>query len=1414
MFVRHWLNCGGYKMATTRIYDRLPSDAGVTFEGFENIKLKSRESVKKKLEDFMNYCKNARKPSIRVILGEWGEGKTDAYRRYIVPKAKADDNYAFFVSASTLSNAYESPAVLKLLKTTSLSAVRFLVVLFSCIREELGETKIPDPQDYQDAFSYLSDTLARLIGEEKTRRIFIFIDEFEELLLTPSRLRDIISGIKETINGRYTAIDEGGEYEGCVHLVIAATPDAYYRLQVDEETSLIFGGLGRRAGVIDLPQIRKEEGITFLFELLKYAYRNNLPHPFPFNNLGIFNAIFRITQGNPGNMVSLFTRLMNSARINDKFINVIDGEHFLKFLEKEYVFVYGGSTACLETETFHRFLKIVEDQRIRDIGKKCSQLLKIIVGEFKPFSVEELEERIKHKNIKNLIAIINNDLKRREGIERAILKVSPLRQDKTFHDVEVAFKDFITTEKGDKYIKIDNYSERLDAFEDRISYFTYENNNIVKRIYLPSDRHSIMSFFEGITFDSATEIEHIINRRLCDDKDYYVASDELLSQIFPTPIPRELDFIRNREKRLKLWRDVTKKLAEEYERYMPTAFIYVLKKSKIFSITEIAKYAPKVSARFAELTVEEMKINTVFFSINGDVKGTDIEELWHLIRGRKPPIHCVLLIFTGELTPEAEDKIENKEMGKDGENLILKIRIHPTLAKRIICIYKASFMPEDVDEKMLSSVIDKLVMQDLDILGKIKRWLKEQEERGIVISELRIEATSNLREFADSLKFFINFIEYEGTIEEIFNKNQELLEYTRYAAKKVGLIPDMQLPKFNRIVEDLLNNGFLVRSKGKYRIQRHPVENRILKILEKETKISQSELEGFFILRRRRYLSDVFLPILEHKGLIKKEGNNYLLIDKNELFSEVENYYRKFKRLTEIKRYQDYGYIYMTKERGERFISLTKFESFVDRLYRQLQEMFGLNEEIELQKLSLLKRLLEHFIEELLPLFEIASRKATEILISARTLQDSIRSLVDEVREDCNKWLKIKFETENVEEYKNLQKILKEIEKCASLTGNNIKEIVKEFKKEEKKTFFFRNDEEAAFYFNPKLYIITTLFKKMEERREKIRDAIERLKERFRALNDRQKEIESAIKDKIIDDRCKISYSILNILSQLSKNLLPQTQPMILETVTLEDLFKFVQQNMQPIDSNLKFLAKCTTSFDDLYDIEKKFLDSLEKYKSLSLHALSVFDIEEYVTVAKNFEATLKDIESEYESYLQEIHLENPQSILMKIEDFRARVDKLKEKMESEKKLIDLKWNECVNITADFVSNIKYTLRLLQRLSCNVDGIMNQIDTIQNYVVSKRIDEVDLKLSQLEKMKCNVRDALYGALKDVLTKNEVKLIEFLVRQLRMEKRKWLPMEEIYQFAKTDLQIQPSKVTELLRKLVNKGIIKEGITLAF
>jgi hypothetical protein len=1405
-------------LPSTRIFDRLPSDSGVTFEGFENVKLRSREEVKKQLEDFMKYCKSSRKPAIRIIVGEWGEGKTDTFERYIKPKAMEENDYAFLISASTLINQYDVPDTKKLLDVTSLQAVRFLVVLFNAIKEQCKIEEIPSSTSYNNAENYLNDTLNNLIGNNKTRRIYIFIDEFEEVLLYPSRLKEVISGIKETINGMYNQIDEGGKYEGSLHLIIAATPDAFYKLQTDEKTSLIFGGLGRRAGVIELPQISKEEGIRFLLELLKYSYSGNLPTVLPISNLGIFNVLLRVAQNNPGVLVSLFTRLMTSAKVDEKTVKIIDYDHLLKFLEKEVVFVYGGSTACLDKESFSRMLRILEDQKQKEIGDKCSKLFKILVGELKPFSKEELEKRVSHRDdIRNLINIINNILSNREGIGRAILKVCRLSQEKDFHDL---VKEFIIEMPDGKYINIDKYFEKLSSFKDRISYYEYVEGKMVEEIFLPCDEQSILSFFEGISEDRAKELSNRIKRkRLCDqEREYYVASDELLSQIYPTPIPRELEFIKNREERLKLWRGVTKNLAKEFENNMPEAFIDLLSKSTDSSLSVIEKECNPVSTGMhicmAKLKRGELKINSLFYPVNGDVKADDIEEVWKLKKD-KPYIHCVLLIRTGELTSDAIDKIEDKELGKNGENLILDVQIHPTLAKKIICIYKAEKMPNKIDEKILNTIINRIVTQELSLPKKINEWLKEQEKKGVFV-RLNINSTSNLREFADTLRFYINFMEQEDTIENIYSKNQDLLRYTRFGTKKIGLIPDISMPKFKDVTMDLLENGFLTRTQeDKYKVSTHPVERRILNLLSKK-RMTLKDIEEYFIIENNRILQDVFLPILLYKGLITiEDGKYYKRVDKSVLLDAVNVDLNKFSN--NVQRYLNCSYVYMTKERGERFISLREFELLLCNLKREREKVSEINEELELQKLSLMKRLLEHFFDEIYPLVKQSCENIENEKSNIDLNLKEITNQLDRIKEECNKWFKLVFEKENIEEYKNIQVLVDKASKIYSYTENDIKEEIEKFDKETKKVFSFDKNEKDAYYFNPKLYLLSKCSKEISNIKEKIEKEIIKLSSHFDRLNKKQENVKSSLNSKKITEKYKVSYLISkSMLEQLSKDLIPDIKPIQIPRLKIDEIYGYIVPNINNIEERLDVLSKCIDTLDKLYEKEKEFLDFVEKNASLSSHLLSVFDLESFNAIAKEFDQAVRNVRSQYENLSPNVLNKTPIEIMNELEKLKELIKKLHERLELEKEKVNAIWNEYVEMTNNFVFNTRYIIRILQNIindDTKIKSIEKDLRELMELVDVQDLEKISKKISELEEKKRSVRSKLYDALKRVLTEEEFLLLELIVGKLKEKKKDWILIEEIYQFVENNLHIEPSKTSEMINKLVQLNILKQGVRLA-
>lgn len=1410
----------------TKIFKRLPKDAGVTFEGFEDTRIKGREIVREQLEDFLEYCKTARGTALRVILGEWGEGKTDTYRRYIRPKCEAEGNLAFFVSASALSNSFDLSDIQKLFETTSLPAVRFLVALFSSIKQEQKENLrqnlrlIPSPKGYDNAEAYLDKIFRNLIGRKTSRRIFVFIDEFEELLLYVGKLKQIISGIKETINGQYSNIDEGGKYEGGLHLVIAATPDAYYRLQVSEETALIFGGLGRRGAVIDLPQIRKGEGMGFLFALLNYSYRNDLPEPLPFKTSGIFNAIFRITQGNPGNIVSLFTRLMNSAKADRHYIKVIDYEHFLKFLEKQQVFVYGGTSPCLEQETFLRMLKTVEDQKTSYLGKACGKVLKILTGELRPFLTFGLSKRIdcSEKEVKRFIAIINGDLKAREKIDRAVLKLGPLKNNKSLADVKNAFNEYITMEREKKWIRIDNYSESLEDFEDRITYFDIIEGKIVAKIYLPPDNYSVSSFFEGISPDKAVELAHFIRRRLCADEDYYLVSDEFLSQVYPTPIPRELEFIRNRDVRWKLWRELRKNLVEQYGAHMPSAFVDMLEASDLFDVSPVKKLPPNASIN--RIKVDDLDINMLFNAINGDVKSTDIEEISKCIRRTRPPIHCCVVLYTGEVTPKAQDKITDKELGKEGENVIVEIKIHPTLARRLICTQRArSEYPKEVDTRLFDSVIRKVVTQDIDFGGKIRNWLSTQVQRGVMVKDLEVDATSNLREFADSLKFYINFIEKRATPKEIFEKNRkELLDTFIKYGSKVGLIPDIELPQFLDLTKDLLINGFLSRKENKYNVQLHPVEKRILRILEKETKLSEKELVGFFIVRSPRVLKDVFLSILDYKGVIRQEANYFLLNESRKLFQDVELEYQRFKRQIEAKKdLWKYGYILLWKKRKEhRFITLREFVEYADAIYQESKGcLYEADKSKVLQKLSLLRNLLGHFNKHFLPSFSSATDQAKRTLIETEIACSEFEGKLTDIKDGCNKWLKLEFEVKSIKEHRDITQLLQAIKEVASYEYDEVEKQIGTLREDDLKKFYFRHSEEDAFYFNPKLYKIEQLKIGLNEALGRSNPIIREIDQIFKDLDEKLSDVEYLFRTAALEKKFKVSTEILRVIKVLLKDLLPEVKSMLYESVTLRQIRERMKENKESILSTMANLEKCIRQLQEMVENEKAFLVTLSDSQELAEHVKKIFDINNYKKPVGDLNGKMKEIKEAYGKTRKVIALKNAEKLLIQIGGVRNTLSGLEEDLRDKMGDIDRAWNTYVTEAREFIESLSSLLVLTKtKYKIPYKLIEKKLADFEEIIGIKDVRKINSKLSKLEEIKEDIHKRFYKSIQPFLKRREIDLLQLIIDEIKTEKRAWLSQRELCDIAEKKLKIKPNDTEKVIDMLMKEGLLKAGVSLAF
>ncbi len=1409
-------------METTSIFNKLPSDAGVVFEGFERITIKSRLDVKKKLEEFIDIVKSERRPTMRVIVGEWGEGKTDAYKRYIEPTTKEIGYGAFFVSASTLSNSFELPDIKRLMSATPSSSLQFLVALFASIKAEAQVSAIPDPANFYDPNEFVENSLLKLTADK--RKLIVFIDEFEELLLNLSVLKKIISGIKETINGQFKPIDEEGKFEGCLHFIIAATPDAFYKLQVSEETSLIFGGLGRRVGVIELPEIRKQEGIPFLWELLKYCFNYNLPKSLPIKSIGILNGIYRITHGNPGNMVSKFTRLMSRAasEINDaNKMKVIDYKLFLDFFKNEIIFVYGGSTPCIEIENYDRILNIVKDQKRAELGKACADTLSLLIGEYKPFSSYEIKERIKITNVPNIINIINNNLQRL-GIQKAILSIAKTKEGVTLDNIKNKLSEFIVKEKDKDVLKIDNYIEVFSDFIDRIIFYELINDELHLEIYLPIDEGSIVSFFEGVSEDRVVEIRNKF-RKLCNDEKYYVASDELLLQVFPTPVPKELEFIKDRELKMKLWREVTRKLAEQYEKYIPNALLTILKASKNFKIEKIKD---ERHLSFVKIYVDNADINTLFFAVDGDLKGEDIEKIHKYIKGWRPPIHLVLAIYTGDITEKAKEKIEEKELGKNGENIIIPIKLHPTLLKKIIIMYKTYGEHRDkIDEAIFCIESKKVVQQDIELDKKLREWIRDQESLGLVVTDPKLDFAKSAKEIADTLKFYINFIGENLTVQEAFDKNRtELQKFIKYGSK-IGFIPDIESVKtLEKLSRDLENNGFLKKeSGGAYKVIEHPIEKRILKLISlKKGKVDVKSLEEYFIITssNRRILEHLFLNILEHKGRIIKEKNMIELTDESELKRKLELSYENLNRISDDDK--KYGICFVRKQREEKIIILNDFLDLVDKQYEELDKISDVN--VRLQRMSLLQKLIDYFSKEWLNSIEMAKNKAEKKVKDINEKLEKFKIEAENVCNDFNRWLKIIIDINDIKEYNEIIKLgnkVKEIESYDSY--EELEKIFREyydtFNGDE--VFDYRKQTDEYPYFNVKLFIIDSLVKKFDKNIEKASSRLEKISKKFNGINANIREISSTIKSKEFTKEYDLSSTLLKYLRTCLGDLMPSLKETKIANKSIDELEGIVDQYLEPIEENIDAMQKLIEYMNYLYNAEKSLLENKSKTeKDYIVKVNEIFDLEDYKLkleeVEKNFNTLLDKLNSlpaEISSHLEEDPKEFLNYVTKKLDlinhlkDIDSGFSRIRDDLEDT-------WNEYKQRILEYFNRLTKTINVVRKkheeLSSDLKHLLSDIDQLKTEI-DVEFTMLTIKLSEIEKKKTDIRDKFYELIKNVLNEKEILVLETVVELSRGSKTIWV--EQIYDIIKSKLDIDSNKVDEILSKLVREGYLKLGVSLA-
>ena len=1403
---------------TTKKYLRLPPPQAVPFTGFNFAKIKSREPVAEQLREFMRRTKESDFFTTGLVFAEWGEGKTDVYERYIKPEADCRGDHAYLVSTSTIVN--------KLSRADNLfpygppESVTLAACTLFALRDELGLrdddiSSLPNYQEIKEPSKYIEEVLSRIIGEGN-EVIYLFIDEFEEILAQSSQIqKKFLSGLKELLNGQLKIIHEGGKYAGRLHFILACTPYAYNRIRGDIDLAQIFGALDSRLGSnkITLSSIGREEAFKFLIDILKFCYLGNLPQPLPVKSAGILNGICTISQRNLRSLVQLLSDLLNAATLDEELC-VIDYQRLMDAFRGRVISVYGASTQRVDEDLLVKIESALVKLRY---GEEYTKLFKLLAGELKSFSIEEIQQRLGIRDASYRVNEINQEL-RKIGIPNTVTSLNPLRGDKTIVEVLESLnpvENKISLGSG-RRIPIESFKEEMIQFELGF------NGEIFSKMFLPADGKELQTAFD-LYEEESEELLRRLSRyfSIITATRHFMLSKELTAQLFPSPLVLQLDFIEDRTKRMELWREAMKGFLDR-DLELRDSLIEVINREDRFKIVS----SSPLNLKYTLPSGRPVNIPLAIHSSTGRITMNDVTDLQKLIKRDRPGL--VLIFHVGEIEVNARTELNTIPN-------VLTIHIRQIRAQQLIALSIARRKGIKPNKGILDRRLRE-ILYEIEFSQEFNKWLEVCRKEGLLLEDLQRPSGKSEKSLVQAMTYYIETIDEQLDLQQAFTESKKLQDFTLYGKQRPSFAPlDIETTDtLNGYQKELSLNGFLQEDvQDKVKISITPIEKRILDILE-EDKLSIDEMKRRFIsfAQNERLIEQVYLPLLEAKGLIQILKKQIYLINRQEIERNVQRGIKDYNEMIKSKNQEwwTYAHICISKERRDLIIILSEFDDYLKNLFEKLDShRIKYNDKLCLRTLKLINNLLDYFNETLEIYINTALKRGLEIIEGINERYKEITGSLNGVLQFYNGFSEMNYSNNDVEDLINLRPSFQNSmhRYKANYNRNEIEEgldqIASFFEPYRKfegvpRYFYFNRSNEKASFFNYKIYKMEAASRGFITKFKQVNDKIKHIgEERRKFLSIRDQSTAKLVKYSI-DKNYIISSTFHQTL--LDYQIRP-VKPQPFKTVSLAAIYTFIKTINRMLTEFNFTITESKRILDSLINNEKNLQLALGELENLAKRTEIFFDGEDelYKEASAIFSA-IRGVMEMYNKRALTFQQTMKSTLTIDIINKKARetnksIEKLIDSLDSEDRRIKNLHKKSIDILEEYESNVLKFLDLLEE-----GGIKMAIfSTPFKEVIGKSINYIeelyqtkDVKYTwiQIQKDLDDLRLQLYKEVKNVLSKDQFNLLFALVNA--SVQQTWFDLsilteEFMSQFNKTEVEIN-----EIIQSLIQMNLIKIGISL--
>lgn len=1279
-------------MATTKLYKRLPPDSGtpvydreVHLSGFRDIKITSRVIVERQIADFMKLCEQSDQPAARMLIGSWGEGKTEAFYRYIKPKGEGRGHSAFLLTSRSIANAYAHYEGL------DTSEARLLLAAVFHVLSDEGIGELPRYRS-QDLDRWLEECLGVL--DCGRRKLFLFVDEVEQLLHEPRDLRRLMLGIKQILDGKFSAVMPGGTYPGSVFVFFACTPEAYGRIATDPDLRQVFGGHARRMDRISVEAISLAESVHFIHKLLEYCYKGSLPRPLPVTTPGILCALATIAKRNMGHMVSLTTRLLSSMSQDHDALQITGPEELESSVQGRSINIEGHDTKCFEDSLYRLILRRIDESGVG--SESMRRLFTAMLFDQRAFTSDDVADLLGRTTWRevdklwvNFMREALSDLGYSPGLLEFHQLGGELQQEALFDNLEA----FTVPERKGLFQFAEKVFTRRDI-EDLLTNYSFNSEGQLNEVLLgPANTESIQHLFGPLPSDEADRLLVFFEDLANDEQVLFRLPKDLIEQLFPPPCPPGLEFIRDASERFNLWRRATLEFSQRLAQDLPRS-LAVLGSDTGAKPWRFADEAPTelerglFSARLLyEKDAPAKTVELVTWVLaRQKITAEDAAACEALLAGCSDPPHIVLFL-SGE--PPASDVIEN--LSPRMKKRICAVTVHPTYMKQMLASAWHLEAGGAIYDELLTLAKDNLLRRDIGLYSALDRWLLHGRVTGLVVDNPALSAGAHAG-LVNALRLLLNACGMDKELQEVFEWNRTVLRKLVPYGSKRGLVPETDrlesLEGFRALVGDLQTNGLasIDSSSNRPTLVLSPCEMTILEELGTGDIHKRDWGKHLAILATpETIVEDVYVEALRQRGLVtNKRGRGRGAASNIRTLVSAASVCEKAKTMAEdIRRrintqserfsaFESVAHLVVAKERDVQLITLRDVMGAIEeRLDFIVGSAGGWK---SAASAVFLNRFIEECAEPVLRAAVITKRvliQVSEQLSAARNEYATQR--LPNALSGLGQLLGISLDTGEFQELRDLAGVAENARGLVARANTETREALEAAIGQLdahtlRERFWFNSLDSEEMPHNYYAHVASVCRECFEEKRRSLDRLLSAISDNVGSLIERRQRLYRQLTSKRVEERCQISKKVFEAIRsevQPALNHGPERTSSGIDSVA--QLSDIVEHRLLDLRSSISTLEEAGEIWDRLHTDEHDFFCVLEQARERVRVAESKFDLPDHAGNLDGIKELLTEVEQGYAG----LQGQDPEISPEVLPQLRNSLSSLKENCEATDKLLE-----------------------------------------------------------------------------------------------------------------------------------------------